>query len=551
MKRNPRTLDSTTFDVLVIGGGITGAFAAWDAATRGLRTALIEKADFGAATSAASSKLLHGGIRYLQQAQLHKVRESAMERAHLQYMAPHHSHFIPFLVPSYRSLAKSRLALEVALRAYAVLCAGERGIIRDRAKYPPPFQTLSRAETLQAAPWLDAPRLTGAVVLPESHMHSSERMTLSVVRSAVAAGATACNYVKATGLLRRGNRIEGASAADVLTGDTLDIRARVTINAAGPWIPTLPASSAIRAPTTGYARGAHLVLEGMPLRHALALPTRKAAQSVLDRGGRHVFLIPWRNRTLLGTSYAGYAGDLDALRVEESDVSELLDAVNDAAPGLQLDRGHVRHAFCGLYPLQASDIRTGVYQGTGEYAVIDHGRTDKTPGLVTALGAKYTTARRVGEMAVDVTQRQLGTTATSSGTTGRRCDGGDIDDIAALEREVAGATGDAAIATHLVQAHGTHARSIARRIAAGDRAILSPNQPVTLAEIDHVLEHEMACRLDDVVFRRTGLGTVGHPGEECLQSLAQRMAERLGWPASRLHAELEEVRGRFGFPGTP
>ena len=549
MKRQPESLARDHFDVLVVGGGITGAFIAWDAALRGLRTALIEKGDFGGATSAASSKLLHGGVRYLQQAQLHKVRESAMERAHLQHIAPHHSHYVPFLVPAYRSLAKSRLALNVAMAAYEALCIGEKRIIGNAEKLPPSFQRLSRAEVLESAPYLDKPSLTGAVVLFESHMHSSERMTLSIIKSAAARGAEVCNYLRADSFLREGGAVTGVHATDLDSGGSLDIGARVTINAAGPWIPLLQDRDQKRSTTTGYARGAHLVLEGFALSHAVALPTGKGAQSVVDRGGRHVFLIPWRNRALVGTSYASYSGNLDELRVEPEDVHELLDAVNDAAPGLRLDESHIAHSFCGLYPLQAQDIRTGVYQGTGEYLVIDHATHGEARGLITALGAKYTTARKVAELAVNAAQRHLGGTPAPAGTRGQRCVGGDIGDIRALTRSVAAATGDQDCAEHLVQSHGTDALRIAGRVAAGAATPLSANQPVTLAEIDHILEEEMVQHLDDVVFRRTGLGTVGHPGVACLEAIAARMSGRFGWSDARREREIRSVASRFTRPG--
>lgn len=549
MKRDTAALACAEFDLLVIGGGITGAFVAWDASLRGLKTALIEKADFGGATSAASSKLLHGGVRYLQQAAFHKVRESALERAHFQYLAPHQSHYVPFLVPTYRRLMKSMPVLASAMVLYEALCLGEKGIIGDARKYPPPVRRMGRAEVIESAPYLERPDLTGAIVLPESHMHSSERMTLAVVKSAVAAGATVANYTRADGLLRRGSAVCGAAASDILQGERFEIRARMTVNAGGPWIPLIEQRPGARVVTTGYARGAHIVVESLRPNHAVALPTAQGTAAVIDRGGRHVFIIPWRERALIGTSYSGYEGDLDGVTVQPDDVQQLLDAVNGAAPGLALKESDVSFAFCGLYPLQASDIKPGVYQGTGEYQIFDHAADDGVSGLITALGAKFTTARTAAERTVDLAQKQLRLGRPGPATRGVRCVGGDIDSVDRLVDAVAAQIGDRPCARHLVTAYGTEATKIASTMAAGSLEFISRNQHVTPQEIDFILEHEMAQRLEDVIFRRTGLGTIGHPGDACIGMVAERLAVRDSWSALRRTAEIDAVRSRLRWRG--
>ena len=549
MKRDTAELARSEFDLLVIGGGITGAFVAWDASLRGLKTALIEKGDFGGATSAASSKLLHGGVRYLQQAAFHKVRESALERARFQFLAPHQSHYVPFLVPTYRRLMKSMPVLALAMGVYEALCLGEKPIIGDAGKFPPPVRRLGRAEALEDAPYLERPDLTGAIVLPESHMHSSERMTLAVVKSAVAAGACVANYTRADSLLRRGSAVCGTAATDTLQGERLEIRARMTVNASGPWIPLIAHRPGTRAVTTGYARGAHIVVDSLRPNHAVALPTAQGTAAVIDRGGRHVFIIPWRGRALVGTSYSGHEGDLDSVAVQHDDVRQLLDAVDAAAPGLALKESDVSYAFCGLYPLQASDIKPGVYQGTGEYQIFDHSADEGITGLITALGAKFTTARRAAELAVDLAQRQLGLGRPGPATRRVRCADGDIDDVDRFVATIAARVGDAQCARHLVTTYGTEASKIASTMSAGSLEFLSANQPVTPQEIDFILGHEMACRLDDVIFRRTGLGTIGHPGDACIDRVAARLAARDAWSTKRLAEEVAVVQSRLRWHG--
>jgi glycerol-3-phosphate dehydrogenase len=238
--RDLRALHDRRFDLVVIGGGITGACLAHDAALRGLSVALVDKGDFGGATSAASSKLLHGGIRYLQQLQLAKLRESALERCYFQRVAPHLTRYVPFLIPTFRGFVQGRTALDVAMRVYALLCAGQNDLIRDRVKRVPAARTLSRTETLRLAPVLgDRRNLTGSCVLYESHMHSSERMTLAFVKSAMRHGAVAANYVAVEGPLTTGRTLQGVRARDGLSGDVFEIRSRIVANASGPWIPGL------------------------------------------------------------------------------------------------------------------------------------------------------------------------------------------------------------------------------------------------------------------------------------------------------------------------
>ncbi|MEM9509951.1 MAG: glycerol-3-phosphate dehydrogenase/oxidase, partial [Cyanobacteria bacterium P01_E01_bin.35] len=546
LQRDLACLADEQFDILIIGGGISGAFIAWDAALRGFKTALVEKGDFGAATSSASSKLLHGGIRYLQQAHFNKVRESALERAHFQYMAPHLSHYIPFLVPTYKSLMKSKFVLSYAMRFYELLSWGEKRIISDAAKFPPPIRRLNREQTLAIAPYIDRPDLTGAVCLPESHMRSSERMTLSIIKTAVSAGAKLANYVQAIRYLQQNNRVSGCRVKDVLTGDEFTIRAKLTINASGPWIPLLDQSLTGKSATTGYARGSHVVVSNIQPDHAVALATNHGSDAVINRGGRHVFIIPWRGRALIGTSYASYRDPLDSIHVTEADILQILNSINDAAPQLQMQRNHIDYAFCGLYPLQASDIKPGIYQGTGEYQLFDHKKDRNLDGLISVLGAKYTTARRLGEYAVNLASHKLKAGQTKSKTTGQRVIDGNIDDLEEVRKSLLKQVNEIDLANHLLQSYGTSAFEITKNNNI-DNVRLSNNQPVTKTEVNYILDNEMAMTLDDVIFRRTGLGTVGHPGMDCIVEIASLMAAKHGWDDRRKNTEISRVNKRWNY----
>lgn len=554
MRRSLVSLDATIFDAVIIGGGITGACIAHDAALRGLSVAIIERDDFGGATSAASSKLLHGGIRHLQQLRIDKVRESVVERSHFRRIAPHLVRWVPFLVPTDRSLRRGRWFLGCGVELYALLGGADEP---SEASGPPTGTWIDRAALAQTAPEVaDGGDVAGALVVNECHLHSSERMTLAFVKTAAANGAVAANYVAAEGLLREGSRVVGVRARDRERGDELRVRGRVTVNAAGPWLPGLNdrfAVGPLRRPVTGMALGAHIVTRPLTGSFAAALSTGRASASLVGRGGRHVFVIPWRGHSLIGTSNRSFHGDPDSAAPAEQDVAELVGDVNRALPSAALESGDVRHAFAGLYPLTASRIESGVYQGAADYQVIDHGRHGGAEGVVSALGAKYTTARRLAELATTVVCAKLGRPDAVCRTRETPLAGGDTP-AAAVRREVAGRWGkrlEAPAIDALIHGYGAEAGRVLDRTREDPSGLrrVAPGRATIEAEVVHAVEREMATRLADVVLRRTGLGALGHPGDDCLERCARIMAPRLGW--SDAHRQEEVRRTRALFPVAP
>jgi len=547
MRRDLASLERAVFDLVVIGGGITGACLAHDAALRGLSVALVEKADFGGATSAASSKILHSGIRYLQQLELGKLRESAYERRCFQQIAPHLTRYVPFLIPTFRGWLKGRAALQSALAVHALLSADGRATVRDPAKRVPPSRICGKAEAVARAPVLASqPGLTGACLLYESHMHSSERMTLAFVKSAVHNGAVVANYVSAQSLLTEGGRARGITVRDEIDGATFEIRARIVANAAGPWIPALGAAfgaAGLTRQITGFSKGAHLVTRPLCRDVALVLPTRRPQRHVIDRGGRHLFVIPWRDRSLVGTSNAPFAGELDQVRATAADVAELLADLGAALPGVDLSPADVDYAFAGLYPLAEADLRPDVYQASGTYQIVDHGALGDVDGLISVLGMKFTTARKLAELAANLVVRKLDVGDRPGRTATTPLVGGGIDDLpgylaGAVDRYRDGL--DATTVAHLVEHYGTEIDDVLGASGSDLRptARLCPERECIEAEIAYAVTHEMAQHLDDVVLRRTGLGTVGHPGAACLERAGAIAGALAGWSRSRLDEEV-------------
>ena len=550
MRRSLDTLERTVFDVAIIGGGITGACLAHDAALRGLKVALVERGDFGGATSASSSKILHGGIRYLQQLRFDKVRESARERNCLRRIAPHLVRWVPFLVPTERRLSGGRWLLSSGMAVYAALGgADESG---DDLRVPSGTY-FDRAALGREAPLLAAVgRFTGAFVLNECHLHSSERMTLAFLKTAVRHGAVVANYVASDGLLREGTRVAGVRARDLERGDEIRVPARITINAAGPWLPGLNdrfAAGPLRRRVTGLAQGAHVVTRQVLPDYAAALPTERASGAWLDRGGRHVFVIPWRGHSLIGTSNRPFLGEPGDVRPGPQDVSDLVGDVNRALPAANLRREEVRHAFAGLYPLTARRIAAGVYQGTGDYQIVDHGRDGGADGFVSVLGAKFTTARRVAELAVTLVCRKLGRSGARCLTRDTPLAGG-APRVSAPAPRIGAPRPDAATRESLARHYGAEADDVLGA-AGGDPSLLrrvAAHRETIGAEVVYAVEHEMARQLADVVFRRTGLGTLGHPGEPALERCAAIMAARLGWSDAQRAEQLRSTRDCFPVP---
>jgi glycerol-3-phosphate dehydrogenase len=557
MKRDIEILTNSQFDLIVIGGGITGACLAHDAALRGIKTALIEKNDFGGFTSAASSKLLHGGIRYFPSGQFHKTRESARERTIFQLLAPHLTRYIPFLIPTFSgSLMKGAFVLRSGMLLYSALCRGLEGMIADSGKRIPRNTYLSKRQVMKAFPELaGVPRLAGGQILYESHMLSSERMTLAFIATAVANGACAANYIEAIRLIADNGRVVGVEVRDQFSKQAYTIRGSVVANAAGPALPTINATLPelrLTKPTTGFSKGVHLVTRQINPRFALAMATAHKTEGLVTRGGRHFFIIPWRNRSLIGTTNVPFNGDLDSVAVEKKDIVEFINDIDATLPELQLKEADVAYAFAGLYPLTAKKIRKDTYQGTGEYQIVDHEKTNSVGGIISVLGAKYTTARKVAQLAADLVQQKLrlATTACVTDRQPLRC--GQIADLKAftLARQKAyGKLLSTRQITRLVNYYGRDIDALLT-LAGESPQMLAPiaaGHDMLMVEIVHAIKAEMALTLADVVFRRTGLGTTGHPGSEALKNCATQLAAERGWDDDRIQAEIQAVEKMYRY----
>jgi glycerol-3-phosphate dehydrogenase len=536
ISRDIRRLSSELFDVLVVGGGASGAATAREAALRGFNTALIEREDFSAGASAHCFKVVHGGIRYVQHADVRRLRASCFERAVLLRIAPHLVAPLPFVIPTYGKGKSSRWFLGTGMLLYDALSADVNRHVTDPARRVRGTRFLGRSETLELFPDIAADSLTGAAVFEDGQMYNPPRLVLAFVGAASELGATVGNYVEAESLVTEGARVTGVQAVDRLRGDRFAIRARLVINAAGPWAEGL-LQPGYGQPGT-YSRDACFMVDRKfetPM--ALAVQGRaKDSDALLARNSRHLFLVPWRNSTLVGVWHSIVPRDPDSVGLPRTELRQFIDEFNACYPNLQLQEADVRRADFGLVPFGDASSQQGGLSFGKQSRLIDHREHGQT-GLISLISVRYTVARRDAVEALDVAAKQLDSRCSQRDSTVAPLMGGDITDFESAVRAFQARRPSwlsAKSSEGMLRNYGTHAGRIlelAQREPRLGRCFTGSH--VSFAEAIHAVRAEMAQRMGDIVFRRTELGTDGHPGSAALDELQALLAEELGWSAHR------------------
>ncbi|MFQ5766453.1 MAG: glycerol-3-phosphate dehydrogenase/oxidase [Acidobacteriota bacterium] len=557
MKRNTAALVDREFDVLILGGGIFGACAAWDATLRGMRVALIERDDFGCGASANSFKMIHGGIRYLQHADFRRLRRSCFERSAMLRIAPHLVHPLPIVIPTYGRLQKGKPFLAAGMLLFDMLTYDRNRAIVDKNQHIPVSRFLSRRRVLDLFPGLDTHGLTGAAMFWDGQMYNPTRLVLAFIQSAVDAGATICNHVEATHLLTQKDVITGVEARDVLTGDSFSVRAKVTLNTAGPWAEQLlnEGGTQTRVEAGSYSRDACFVI---PRRfnhpYGLALQGRTHDPgAIVSRQARHLFLVPWRDHTLVGVWHLIWNKGPDAVQVRDSELRSYVEEINWAYPGLHLDPHDITMWNAGLVPFGqnaagAIDLRYGK-----ESRLVDHQKTSSLKGLVTLIGIRYTMGRGDAALAIDMVSSKLGRHSAPAPTHRIPVLGGQIDNLTDLARTVAREQPfslDPEVLEAMLHNYGTEYRTLLELISLDNSLKQRLGATCVLhAEVVNAVRNEMAMSLSDIVFRRTDLATGRHPGDATLALCARLAARELGWSDSLMNSQLEHVRSRVPIPG--
>jgi glycerol-3-phosphate dehydrogenase len=416
----------------------------------------------------------------------------------------------------------------------------------------PRARLLSRRQALERCPEIEGPGLNGAGLFWDGQLTNPTRLVWELVRTAGRAGAEAVNHCEVRGFLRRGGRVEGVTVHDHLSNDTFDVRGRVVVNAAGPFAEQLYVRDGIRPSRhVPLSRDMALVI-GRPLirGQALAIQTGyRDPDAFLSRGARHLFIMPWRDVTLIGVNSIVYPGDPYSLTSTAAEVDEFVREIDQAVPAWRLTPSDVAMVYAGLLPIGSGTLRhANVSFGKRPY-LADNARTDGLEGLITAIANRYTIARGLGERAVDMAFQKLGSKPPASRTETMPLWGGSFAGMDALVSEAragrdGGLTPDQR--ERLARVYGSGWSEVARLVvqepALGETV---GRTPMLKAEVAQAVRHEMAGTLADCVFTRTELGTAGDPGEAAVAACAAVAAQELGWGPERTEAELAAVRNRF------
>ncbi len=535
MQRDLKRMAKSEFDVVFVGGGVTGAAAAYDAALRGLRVALLEKKDFGWATSAATSKLIHGGLRYLKNFEFGLVRESLRERRTLELIAPHMVRPAPFLVPTYKHSSNNLPMISAGMVLYDLL-SYDKARLADEERQLPHFSLFSRARVLTEEPGVDPTDLTGGALYYDCQMHHPERLTLEFVLGAAARGAQVANYAEVSGLLRDGNRIAGVTVRDVLTGEQVELRSQVTANVAGPWADFVSGFALGKEAQKHLIRsqGIHLIFRKVIEKYAIVLRTK---------GGRHFFLIPWRGKTLAGTTDEVYRGSPDDYQVTCGAAQRFVNEINEVYPSAKLSLADVTWAYGGLRPIveDETDVEVEVYDASRKYEIYDHAETDKIQGFLTVIGGKYTTSRQLAETLVNRVVTKLGLPKIACATAQTPLPGAGFGTWREFLNQGRAAHPHlpARVLEELSWDYGIRREEVVRLMQDAQLAkLVDERHPIPAAAVAFAAEEEMAMTLDDVLFRRTGLGTTGELSEEAVRYAALIAGSRLGWDKAQTDHEI-------------
>jgi len=509
VKRDFDAIAKEKFDLIVIGGGIIGTGVARDASLRGIKTLLIEKEDFGYGTTSRSSRLIHGGLRYLRMAEFHLVRQDLMEREVLLKIAPHLVHPFPFLMPVTDIYYEAALTIGVSM--YDIMASG---------KSMPSHQHLSRREALEIEPELgELKGLRAALQYYDCQAPYTERLGIENVLSAVENGATVVNHAQLTGFIRNDNDVAGIEVQDCLTGEKYRVKSRLVLNAAGHWVDRVrdllhggPASVVRRT------KGIHLLTPRI---------TQKALVLFSPVDKRLFFVMPWLDYTLIGTTDTDYQGDLDNVCADKADVDYMLTSVRQIFPKLREE--DIFYTFAGL--------RSLVYSGgerpsniTREHRVLDHKVKDRIDGLVSVLGGKITAYRAVAKDATDTVCRKLGIKAVCT-TAEVPLPGAP----AVSEKELAASARQSSLplntVRHLAALYGSRFSEVLeivkRRKGSGQR--LCPHSPDILAQVEHAVKEEAALTVADLLLRRTAIGLMSCQGLDAVEPVAVEMGRLLKW----------------------
>lgn len=536
MERFIENYQNQEFDLIVIGGGITGATVAYEAASRGLSVALLEKSDFASATSSATSKMIHGGLRYLSSYEFALVRESLKERRVLMNIAPNFVHPTPFIFSVYKKDKVSMFQMKIGMLLYE-LFSFDKNKLWDKSRTVPNHKTISPEKVLELVPEALETGLLGGHLYYDCSNHSPERLTLAFIKSAVKFGAQVANYSEVKDFIieegKKWKTIKGVQVIDKLNNSSLEVKAKMIINCAGPWADILlgKARQKYEDEVLRRSEGIHFITKKLVEKYTFSGATPSA---------KHFFLIPYRKHTIIGTTDKEYIGKPDDYKVTKHAIIELLDEVNQSfGKKEKIKYEDIIFTYGGLRPL-VEDQTEDVYHSSRKYEITGE-KKNGIAGLITVEGGKFTTSRMLAEKAIKKAIRILRKPKKKSISKNNYINGSEIKNFKEFvnEKQAYYADFKPEHIEFLCKSYGTEIDKLFDLMHENDhlKTIINDDGE-NLAQVVFAIRYEMAKTLPDILLRRTGLGQLGHPGKENLKKIAQTAAEELNWDKNKMNDEI-------------
>jgi glycerol-3-phosphate dehydrogenase len=538
-RRIPEDIRDYPFDLIVIGAGINGAGIARDAAMRGLSTLLLDKGDISAGATQWATRLIHGGLRYLEYYEIPLVRESLRDREILFHIAPHLVKPLGFMIPIYEHTKHGPLKVWLGMIAYDALSFDKS--VGNHKMFSP-------EEALEREPGLNPEGLKGAAFYYDGQVEYAERIAVENAVSAHEHGALVLNYARVDRLIVEDGDVKGVEFTDVLGGGRYEAPAPVTVNVAGPWVDEvlrrMDRYGASERRMIGGTKGSHLVVDPFP-----GAPKGEALYVEARRDGRPYFIVPWNGRYLIGTTDIRYEGDLDRVVADEEEIEYLLDETNHVIPEANLSRDSVLFTYSGIRPLpyHPEGAEGSV---TRSHIIHDHTREDpEVGGLISIVGGKLTTYRNLSRQTVDKVYEKLDLKAPDSRTGKVPLPGGAAPDFESFAAEFKVTSGLAdELAERLLRLYGARAPDVLQ-MASDDPSLRMPLGPSATvesaligAEVLYAFRREMAQTLSDVLLRRTMVGMGPMVGLDVDEAAAQVAVKHLGWSEERARSEVAAYR---------
>jgi len=529
MKRAiPADIERRRFDLIVIGAGINGVAIARDAAMRGLSVLVLEKDDIASGTTSWSTRLIHGGLRYLEHAELGLVRESLHERERLLRNAPHLVQPLGLLLPIYEGARRGPILIRAGMTLYDVL-AFDKSLDHHHM--------LKRNAAIRAVPTINIEGLRGAALYYDAQVVYAERLAVENALSAAEHGAVVVTHARVTRLLSEGAVVRGVEFHDEVDEAMVRVQGRAVVNVAGPWVDQLlreaPGGSVARR-LIGGTKGSHLVVDQLDVLHDRALYFEA-------NDGRPIFVVPWNGFHLIGTTDLRFDGDLDNVKISEAEIDYLLKETSALLPGSRIARERIRYSYSGIRPLPYHpDGAPG--EVTRKHIIVDH--TPNMRGLFSIVGGKLTTHRALAQGAVDRVQEQIGRKSPSL-TAETPLPGGAGIALEPFKRALTEGTGALSTSVdRLVRIYGANAAAVLELARTDPKlaAVIDEVSGALAAEVVYAVEREGAVSIEDILMRRTMVGLGADLGVGADEAAAHVAVDHLGWSESRAAAEVAAYR---------